>query len=127
MTLNLDPYLETLSKAGRDVDKIVVEMLQGYQYTVYGFLYDTLRASSEQWTGATARTLFVDGPKQEGNYIYLELGAHTDQDPSAFYKEYGRPNQAAEPFLRPVLIYYRRGGLRGWMEAFFEKNGLSTA
>ena len=126
MEFNLGPYFEALAAAQQDVDEIAVDMLEQNKYSVFHLLYETLRNTSEEWTGATAKTLFIDGPLYDGNFIYLELGAHTSQDPAAWYKEFGRPKQAAEPFLRPTLLYYRRGGLKQWMEMILEKYGLQV-
>lgn len=89
-------------------------------------MWKYLRASSETWTGATGRTLFSDGPKQDGNYIFLDIGADTQKDPAGFYKEFGTPRQAAEPFLRPTLQYYRRRGLKDYMKYILETFGLPT-
>jgi len=125
LDMNLSPLLEALAAAEKDVDGAVEEVLELNKYTAVMFLFKTLRATSEQWTGATAKTLFVEGPTRDGNYIFIELGAHTDVDPSAWYKEFGRPNQAAEPFLRPTLAYYRKGGLKQTMLAVLEKLGVN--
>lgn len=125
MELNLAPYLDALAAAEQDVDDAVEEVLELNKYNAVMFMYKTLRASSEQWTNATAKTLFVEGPERDGNFIFIELGAETAVDPAAWYKEYGRPNQAAEPFLRPVLAYYRKGGLKQTMLAVLEKLGVN--
>jgi len=127
MTLGLDDYLERLVRAEQDVDQVVTDMLEGKKIAAVNLMWKYLRESSEQWTGATGRTLFFEGPTQDGNYIFIELGAHTDVDPSAFYKEYGRPKQAAESFLRPTLQFYRTRGLRQWMEAALERLGVPSA
>lgn len=125
LTLDLEPYFEALRNAEKDVDKVAEEVLEQQKYNVLMLMYKTLRSSSESWTNATAKTLFVEGPKRDGNFVYLELGAHTEIDPAAWYKEYGRPNQAAEPFLRPTLLYYRKGGLKQAMQAILEKYGVA--
>jgi hypothetical protein len=126
MDLGIGEYLEILANAEKDIDQVVQDVLEQNKYNAVMLLYKNLRATSETWTNATARTLFVEGPQRDGNYTFIEIGAHTDVDPSAWYKEFGRPNQAAEPFLRPTLLYYRRGGLRQAMKAVLEKFGLSA-
>jgi hypothetical protein len=125
MDLNLGEYLEALVNAEQDVDQIAEEVLGQNKYNAVMLLYQNLRKTSEQWTGATAKTLFVEGPERDGNFIFIELGANTSVDPSAWYKEFGTPKQAAEPFLRPTLAYYRRGGLKQAMQAVLERLGLS--
>lgn len=125
MDLNLGPMLEALAKAEKDVDQAVIEVLESTKINGLSLMTKYLYESSEAWTGATARTLYAEGVFRDGNYIFIVLGAHTDKDPSALYKEYGRPNQAAEPFLRPTLQYYRRGGLKPMMEAVLEELGVT--
>jgi len=125
LTLNLDAYFEALQNAGQDIDQAAAELLETNKFNAAMLMFRTLQASSELWTGQTAKTLFVDGPIRDGNFTYIELGAHTEIDPAGWYKEYGRPNQAAEPFLRPTLLYYRKGGLKQTMQALLERYGLS--
>jgi hypothetical protein len=125
MDLNLGPLLEALAAAGQDVDQAVTEVLEDTKINGLSLMIKYLYESSEMWTGATAKTLYAEGPFRDGNYIFIVLGAHTDKDPSALYKEYGSPRQAAEPFLRPTLQYYRRGGLKQPMEAVLERLGVS--
>jgi hypothetical protein len=125
MDLNLGPLLEALATAGQDVDQAVTEVLEDMKINALTWMTRQLYETSETWTGATAKTLYAEGPFRDGNYIYIELGAHTDKDPSALYKEYGKPTQPAEPFLRPTLLYYKRGGLKQPMEAVLERLGVS--
>jgi hypothetical protein len=125
MDLNLGPLLDALAAAGEDVDQEVTDVLEGTKINGLALMVKYLHESSKTWTGATAKTLYAEGPFREGNYIYITLGAHTDKDPSALYKEFGSPKQAAEPFLRPTLQYYRRGGLKQPMEAVLERLGVS--
>jgi hypothetical protein len=124
--LDLGPMLEALEAANEDVDAAVVETLEWYQPNILSLLYRNLRSTSETWTGASGRTLFCNGPLRDGNFIYLELGANTSEDLAPFYKEYGRPNQKAEPFLRPTMQYYRTGGLKDAMVRILERLGVSA-
>jgi hypothetical protein len=126
MTLGLDAYLEVLQKAEKDVDAIATEVMQESARYSLGTLYHYLRISSETWTGSAARTLFAGPVQRDGNYIFFELGADISVDPAAFYKEYGKPRQAAEPFLRPTLAYWRRTGVMERMKILFDRMGLST-
>jgi len=124
LTWNLDDYLEQLAQAGEDVDDVVTDLLDENSNEIGGLLFHNLRRTSETWTGATAKTLFVDPVKRDGNYIFVELGAKTGIDPAAWYKEYGTPRQAAEPFLRPTLVFLRRKHLRAMMERVLERYGV---
>ncbi|MBI5933258.1 MAG: hypothetical protein HY867_06085 [Chloroflexi bacterium] len=126
MELNLGLMLDALAAAGEDVDAAVVETLTWYQPNILSLLYRNLRSTSETWTGASGRTLFCNGPLRDGNFIYLELGADTSEDPAPFYKEYGRPKQKAEAFLRPTMQYYRTGGLKEAMARILERLGVAA-
>lgn len=126
MTWNIEDYLQQLLAANEDVDSVVTELLDKNADYIGGLMYHNLRATSEEWTGAAARTLFVTPVNHDGNFIYIELGANISSDRAALYKEYGRTRQAAEPFLRPTLIFLRRKDLRRLMEKLLEKMGLST-
>lgn len=127
MTFNTEPMLAALRQAEQDIDQAVIATLERNKWGVLMMMHDTLRASSETWTKSTARTLFCNGPVQDGNFIYLELGADTGADPAGWYKEFGRPNQAPEPFLRPTLAYIHRRGLRDWLTATLRSMGLEPA
>jgi len=127
MTLGLDEYLETLVRAGQDVDEVVEEVLEEASPEVGGMLYKNLRNDSEQWTPDLALTIEVDDVQKEGNYIFLEAsvgGDDEDNQAAAKAKEYGTARQAAEPFFRPTLIYFRRKGLKNWMARVLERYGL---
>lgn len=126
MTWNMDDYFETLLNAEKDIDQAVTEVLSETSQYVLGLMTHYLFASSETWTGGTAKTLFVTPVQRDGNYIFVELGADVSQDPAGFHKEYGRPRQAAEPFLRPTLILLRTKELRRMMGKVLERYGLPT-
>lgn len=126
MTLGLDEYLETLVRAQKNVDEVVTELVDEAGPYAVGLMNHYLYASSETWTGATAKTLFSSKAQKEGNFIFVEIGADTQKDPAGWYKEYGRPNQAAEPFLRPTLAQYRKKELKRMMEKIMQKYGLPT-
>ncbi|MEP7137852.1 MAG: hypothetical protein ABI904_23235 [Chloroflexota bacterium] len=126
LTWNLDDYLEQFVKAEEDVDQVVTDLLKENRPYVGGLLYNYLRKTSESWTGATAKTIFVSPVQKEGNYIFIEAGADTTKDPAGWYKEFGRPKQAAEPFLRPTFIFLRTKELRRLMKKVMENMGLPT-
>jgi hypothetical protein len=123
----LDEYLEQLVAAEKDVDKVVSDVLNETSQYALGTLLHFLYASSETWTGSTAKTLFATPVQIDGNYIYIEIGADVKQDPAGWYKEFGRPSQAAEPFLRPTLQLYRNKELKRLMGKVLEQMGLPTS
>lgn len=122
----LDVYLEEIQRAGEDVDKVVQEVLSEAAPVARDRMEAILRNTSEQWTGATADTLFAGPVQQDGNFIYFELGADVKADEAGLYKEFGTTRQAAEPFLRPSLTELRRTGIKRMLKAVFERMGLKT-
>lgn len=121
----LDSYLEDLAAAGRDVDEVVTDLLTEAAPIAEAELQANLRKTSETWTGATSETIFTTEVQQDGNYIFIEIGADTSQDPAGFFKEYGTARQAAEPFLRPAFTKLRRSELKRMLKATLERFGLS--
>lgn len=123
----LDTMLEDIARAGEDVDKVVHEVLNEAAPVARDRMEEILRSTSEEWTGATAETLFAGPVQQDGNYIFFELGANVKQDEAGLHKEYGTTRQAAEPFLRPALTELRRTGIKRMLKAVFERMGIATA
>jgi HK97 gp10 family phage protein len=122
----LDNYLEAFAQAGQDVNDVVADLLTEAQPIAEQELHDNLRKTSEQWTGATAETIFTTPPQREGNYVFIELGADTGKDPAGFYKEYGTARQAAEPFIRPAFTKLRRNQLKKMLKRAAETFGLTA-
>jgi len=119
--------METLVQAEKDVDQAVAAVLETARPEAEGKMHERLRQTSETWTGETAATIQVTEPQRDGNYTFIELKAGGPDTPSAFYKEFGRARQAAEPFLRPALIDLRRTGLKRMMKQVLERFGLATS
>lgn len=119
----IDKYLEALGQVfGDQMNEIVADMLNEVRPEIEQYLVVSLNETSETWTGATAETLFVSEVQQEGNYIFIELGADTTQDLAGLFKEFGTTRQAAEPFLRPTMrSHWLKNKLRGMMRAIFAK------
>ncbi len=120
----LDEYIELLTQADKDVDQVVADVLDGAAPLAEGRMHDELKKTSETWTGETASTIKVSEAQREGNYTFIELQAGGPEAPQAFYKEFGRARQAAEPFLRPALTKLRHHELRGMLKAVLEAFGL---
>lgn len=120
----LDAYLEAFVQAGQDVDAVVEDLLTEAAPIAEREMHDNLRRTSEQWTGATAETIFATAPQRDGNYLFIEIGADTSKDPAGFYKEYGTARQAAEPFIRPAFTKLRRSALKQMLKRAAEAFGL---
>jgi len=122
----LDAYLEEIARAGEDVDQVVTDVLNEAAPVAKDRMEEILRRTSEEWTGATADSLFAGPVQRDGNYIFFELGANVKNDEAGLYKEYGNSRQVAEPFLRPALTELRRSGIKKMLKAVFERMGLQT-
>ena len=118
--------LEDFARAGEDVDQVVRDVLSEAAPIARDRMEENLRRTSEEWTGATAATLFATEPQQDGNYIFFELGVDVQKDEAGLHKEFGTARQAAEPFLRPSLTELRRTGIKRMLKAVFERMGIKT-
>jgi hypothetical protein len=122
----LSVYLEDLNAAGHDIDQIVTDVLNEAAPIAKARMETILRSTSEQWTGATAASLYVTPAQRDGNFIFFEMGADVSTEPAGIYKEYGRIRQKAEPFLRPALTELRHSGIKRMLKAVFVKLGMKT-
>jgi hypothetical protein len=121
----LTAYLEDLAAAEQDVDAVVAKTLEEAKPIAEEEMLHNLRASSEQWTGETAATLYSTDAHQEGNYVFIEFGADTQKDPAGYFKEYGTTRQSAEAFLRPALRSHRmKNALKAAMRSIVKRYGL---
>lgn len=123
----LDALLEDFAKAGADIDRVVTDVLNEAAPIAKDRMEAILRSTSEEWSGATAGTLFAGPVQRDGNYIFFELGADVAKDEAGLYKEYGNSRQVAEPFLRPALTELRRSGIKQMLKAVFDSMGIQTA
>jgi hypothetical protein len=117
----LDQYMERLAQAQEDIDQVVADVLDEARAPAEDMLHDHLRESSETWTGEMASQIDVSPVVRDGNFLFILL---KDSDPGAIYKEYGRPRQAADPFLRPTLEYFRRKGIKQMLKRVLERMGV---
>lgn len=116
-------YLERLAQAGQDIDTIAAEALKaGGQVLLAGMLQRVPRR-----TGNLAAHLEVTEPKQDGNFVYIEVGMPRKDDADvARYgnvMEYGSSSTAAQPYIRPTLDSDMRAA-REEMRRVFEETGV---
>lgn len=103
-TKGFDEFLEQVRQMGKDVDQVTKEALQaGGDVLLDGMLRRVPRD-----TGNLADNLAVDGPFQDGNYVYVSVGVSTKADGEtvryATAQEYGwGPDHPAQPFVRPAM------------------------
>lgn len=103
----IEEYLEQIEATGRHVDDAVAEAIGEASPLVTEEMHRLLRASSETWTGSTDATIEQTGPQRDGNFTFIEIELHAEDDPAGIYKEFGTARQAAEPFFRPAFANMR--------------------
>lgn len=113
-------YLEKIEKAGKDIDPITDEALSAGG----GVLLDGMQRRVPKDTHNLEHHLAVDGPHQDGNFHYIEVGLPrgTDAETARYgnAQEYGTSSMAAQPYIRPTLDSDIRKA-RKEMRAVFEK------
>jgi len=102
-TKGLSEYLEQVARLGADVDEVTDQALEaGGQVLLDGMLKRVPRL-----TGNLADNLSVDGPHQDGNYHFINVGLNHGVDgETARYgsvQEYGSAHTPAQPFIRPTI------------------------
>jgi len=116
-------YLEALAKAGRDIDAISAEALAaGGEILLAG-----MERRVPKDTHNLEQHLSVDGPHQDGNFHYVQVGLDKSADAeTARYgnaQEYGTSSMAAQPYIRPTLDTDMRQA-RAMMRSIFVKYGI---
>lgn len=121
-TKGFEEFLERIARAGRDIDAAADRALaDGGQVLVGG-----MKQRAPKDTHNLENHLVMDGPKQDGNYHYIEVGLVGADAETARYgtaQEYGTSSMAAQPYIRPTLDRDMRKA-RGAMKAVFEEEGM---
>lgn len=106
-TRGLAEYLEAVAKAGHDVDAVAAEALEdGSEILLAGM---QKRVPKDKHN--LEHTLAIDGPNQDGNFHFIEVGLlgkgpHKADADTARYgtaQEYGTSSMAAQPYVRPTI------------------------
>lgn len=121
-------WIEDFANAGQSVDGAVTEVLTEVEPFIQEELVDSLKRTSEQWTGETASTIQTNGVEQTGNYIHITAtaGGGTKNE-AVIAKEFGNSRQAAEPFFRPTFRGHRlKNKLKEAMKNTSRKYGLKV-
>lgn len=121
-TLNLKglaEYLETIQQAGLDIDAAAQRALMKGG-AVLKTEMDTLVPVGE--SGDLKSAVVLDGPHQNGNFNYVEVGVINASADVAEYgnvQEYGSPskNIPAQPYIRPAIDNKRSAVMRETRES----------
>lgn len=119
----LEAYLEELARAGQDVDAAVKRAIQaGAQPIVEQMLQDVPVGDPkvDPHPGNLKKHITIDGPHQEGNFVYVDVGVINPDDETAIYgnvQEYGSPSNRAQPYIRPALKSKRSAAMSAMKES----------
>lgn len=102
-TKGFEQYLERLAQAGRDIDQVSDEaLIQGGEILLNGMKTRVPKGETHN----LEKSLKVDGPHQDGNFHFVEVGvidASADVSRYGNAQEFGTANMAAQPYIRPTL------------------------
>lgn len=97
----LDEYLKKVEAAGKNVEEACKKAIGESGKPVF----DDIKAWAEKHkeSGDTLKGVSISPVKQDGNYIYTEIGIDTTDAKNAWHAvfvEYGSPHNAADPGIR---------------------------
>ncbi len=98
-----DEYLENIARAGQAIDPVASRAVEaGGEVLLSG-----MQSRAPKDTHNLEHSLKVDGPHQDGNLHYVEVGLPrgTDAETARYgnAQEYGTSSMAAQPYVRPTL------------------------
>lgn len=101
-TKGFEAYLERLARAGQDIDRISDQALtQGGEILLNG-----MKTRVPKDTHNLENSLIMDGPRQDGNFHFIDVGViKADADVARYgnVQEFGSSNTAAQPYIRPTF------------------------
>lgn len=99
-----EAYLEAIAQAGKDVDAAASKALLAGAQPVKAAMQDLAPKDK----GNLEAHIQIDGPYQEGNYHYIDVGligksSMTDADTMRYglAQEFGTSSMQAHPYIRP--------------------------
>ena len=118
----LGKYLEDLAAAGRDVDAAAKKALP-----IGGeIIADEMVRLVPKDTHHLEDTIGVEGPNQEGNFIYVDVGVITGDKETAIYgnvQEYGSSSVEAQPYIRPSFRSRKAAAMKA-MKQSLQSDGM---
>ena len=118
----LGKYLEDLAAAGKDVDAAAKKALP-----IGGeIIARQMRTLVPKDTHHLEDTIGVEGPNQDGNFIYVDVGVITGDKETAIYgnvQEYGSSSVEAQPYIRPSFRSRKAAAMRA-MKQSLESDGM---
>jgi HK97 gp10 family phage protein len=112
----LSNYLEDLARAGQDVDAAAQRALAKGAEQILPSMQDLVPKDTHNLEAH----LSIEGPHQEGNFSYVDIGIITADKDTAIYgnvQEYGSSSVAAQPYIRPALKSRKAAAMRAMKES----------
>ncbi len=102
-TKGFEAYLEKIAAAGKNVDQAAAGAVKaGGDVALAG-----MQRRVPKDTRNLEQHLVVDGPQQDGNFVFVEVGLSktADADTTRYgnAQEFGTSTMAAQPYVRPTL------------------------
>lgn len=122
----LNDYFEQLARAGEDVDAVAAEVIAEGGFEMQAEMQSLVPID----TGNLYEHIQMDGPKQEGNFTFVDVGvihvaSQTDAETARYgnVMEYGSATTAAQPYIRPALKR-KKGVVKQAMQKVLTRFGL---
>ncbi len=118
-TKGFEEYLEKIAREGRDIDATADQALEAGGE----ILLDGMQRRVPKDTGNLESKLSVDGPHQEGNLHYVDVGlVRADAETSRYgnVQEFGSATTPAQPYVRPTLDSDMGKARRAMRDIFIE-------
>lgn len=128
----LDKLLEKVEASGNDIDEACKDAVNAALPTVEASMKAGAarhtKGTGKYATGAVMNAIETVPAKQEGNYIYGQVGIDTDKHPEAMhavFQEYGDGHsmEFPDPFVRPA-IDNNRAAIRKVMRDTLKAHGI---
>jgi len=118
-TKGFEEYLERVAASGKSVDVAAAAALEAGGEV----LLEGMRRRVPVATGNLKDSLKVNGPEQDGNYHFIDVGLVGADADTARYgnaQEYGTSSMGANPYVRPAMDEDMRKA-RAAMKQVFEE------
>lgn len=98
-----DEYLGKIQQVGNNIDDAVKEAVEESGKPITNDIKSG--AERHRRTGAVVEAIEQSEAKQNGNFIYTEIGVNEEKAKAgawhAVFQEYGSPTFPSDPFIRP--------------------------
>lgn len=113
----LEETLEELARLGRNVDQVADEMLLASSEVFLEGMQERVPKDTHNLESKLA----IDGPHQDGNFHYVEVGLPkgTDAETARYgsAQEYGTSTMPAQPYIRPTIDHDKGKARKASVEA----------